>query len=173
MSTLVNRAFVAAERAGELLVPFLGTVVAGENEESIFRELFPGAPWVVGGGEVVAQATDEDVVFVNEILADAVARRSILVSTRSDDLLVAKFFIRGVGPVIYVGGEVEKEGFFFCVGGAEELATLSVEDFSDFVENVGAVELFAIFGGPDDFTTMDPAGAPGLIGCVGSTLFED
>lgn len=74
MSALVNRAFVAAERAGELLVPFLGTVVAGENEESIFREFFPGAPWVVGGGEVVAQATDEDVVFVNEILANAVAR---------------------------------------------------------------------------------------------------
>ena len=72
-----------------------------------------------------------------------------------------------------MGGEVEKEGFFFCVGGAEELATLSVEDLSDFVENVGAVELFAIFGGTDDFTTMDPAGTPGLLGCVGSTLFED
>lgn len=74
MSAFVNRAFVAAERAGELLVPFLGTVVARENEESVFSELFPGPPWVVGGGEVVAQATDEDVVFVNEILANAAAR---------------------------------------------------------------------------------------------------
>ena len=74
MSALVNRAFVAAERAGELFVPSLGTVVAGENKESVFSELFPVAPWVVGGGEVVAQATDEDVVFVNEILADAVTR---------------------------------------------------------------------------------------------------
>ena len=75
--------------------------------------------------------------------------------------------------MIDVGGEVEKEGFFFCVGGVKELATLSVENLSDFVENVGAVELFAIFGGADDFPAMDPAGAPGLIGCVGSTLFED
>ena len=74
MSAFVNRAFVAAERAGELLVPFLGTVVARENEESVFSELFPGAAWVVGSGEVVTQATDEDVVFVNEIQADAVAR---------------------------------------------------------------------------------------------------
>lgn len=72
-----------------------------------------------------------------------------------------------------MGGEVEKEGFFFCVGGVKELATLSVEDFSDFVENVGAVELFTIFGGADNFTTMDPARASGLVGCVGSTLFED
>ena len=72
-----------------------------------------------------------------------------------------------------MGGEVEKEGFFFCVGGVKELTTLSVEDLSDFVENVGAVELFAIFGGTDDFTTMDPAGASGLVWCVSSTLFED
>ena len=115
MAAIVNGAFVAPERAGELLLFVFGAIVAGENEKGVFDEFFSGAAWVVGVGEVVAETFDEDIVFVNEIESHAVSGRAVFVAAGSDDLLVADFLIGRVRAVVNVGGEVEEEGFILRV----------------------------------------------------------
>ena len=48
---------------------------------------------------------------------------------------------------------------------------LGVEDAADFVENIRAIELFALTGGTGDLTTMNPTGTAFLIGRVGHSAF--
>ena len=87
-------------------------------------------------------------------------------TTCPDDLLVAKFFVRRVWAVINVGGEVEKEGLFCRIGGIEKDAALSLENASNFVKFIGAVELFTFASRADDLPTVNPAWAAVLIGRI-------
>ena len=87
-------------------------------------------------------------------------------TTCSDDLLVPKFFVRRVWAVIDVGGEVEKEGLFCGINSIEKDAALGLENASNFVKFVGAVELFALAGRADDLPTVNPAWAAVLIGRI-------
>jgi hypothetical protein len=167
VTTFVGGTLVAAERAGRGFRPAFRTVVTGKDEQGVVEELVPGPPGVGGALEIIKEEPDLDIVLVDEVQPGASRGPAVHVTTCSRHLVPGNGLAGGVRGVIGGTGEVEKEGFARRSGTAKKLKGPGVENGADFVEDIGAVKLFALAGSSHDPAVMNPAGAPTLSGGIG------